>query len=35
MEKEMEMVDNIIIIVNYHLKENIYTEKSGMERDII
>ena len=35
MEKEMEKEKNIIMIVNYYLKDNIHMEKDGMEKDII
>ena len=32
MEKEMEKEKNIILMVNYILKENIKMEKGGMEK---
>ena len=35
MEKKMDKVKNIMIMVNYYLKENIYMEKNGMEKYII
>ena len=31
----MKKVKNIIIIINYNLKENIKMEKDGMEKDMI
>ena len=34
MEKEMENVKNIMIMVNYYLKENIQMEKNGMEKGL-
>jgi len=35
MGKKMEKEKNIIVMVKYYLKENIYMEKNGMEKDII
>ena len=35
MEKEMEKEKNIIIMVNYYLKVNIYIIKNGMEKDMM
>ena len=35
MVKEMEKEKNITIMVNYHLKENIYIGKDGMEMDMM
>ena len=35
MEKEMGNEKNIMMMVIYYLKENIYKEKDGMEKDII
>jgi len=35
MEKEMEKEKNIIIMINYSLKENIPKVIDGMEKDII
>ena len=31
----MDKVKNMMIMVNYYLKENIYMEKNGMEKYII
>ena len=33
MEKEMEKEKNMIIMVNYYLKENIKMEENGMEKE--
>jgi len=35
MEKKMEKEKNIIMMVNYYLKENIWIAWDGMEKDII
>ena len=35
MEKEMEKGKNIMIMVNYYLKENIYSQKNGMGKYMI
>ena len=34
MEEEMGKEKNIMKMENYYLKENIYMEKDGMEKDI-
>ena len=34
-DKEKEKEKNIIIMVIYYLKENIYMDLNGMEKDII
>ena len=34
MEKEMEMEQNIVMEVNYHLQENFLMEKDGMEMEL-
>jgi len=35
MEKTMEREKNMIMMVIYNLKENIFMEKDGMVKDII